>query len=226
MSYKIKVQFDEAAQSYDRERRKLIPCYDDFYGTAVRWLTLEKENPRILDLGAGTGLLAALAKERYPEARFTLADLSGTMLETARKRFAGDDSAEFIETDYTRHSFRGRYDAVISSLSIHHLSHPEKQALFYNIYDWLEDGGIFINADQVLGLTPYIDSMYKRQWESWIRGNGLPEEAVDRAIERRKLDQNATVGDQIRWIREAGFVDADCVYQYHDFGVFFARKVR
>jgi len=52
--------FSDYAQDYDAPRRRLIPVFDEFYGVAVECLRLTA-GPirRLLDLGAGTGLMAA-----------------------------------------------------------------------------------------------------------------------------------------------------------------------
>ncbi|WP_282935247.1 class I SAM-dependent methyltransferase [Paenibacillus sp. RC67] len=224
MNEKVRVQFNEVAQQYDQQRKQLIPCFDDFYETAVRWTHSSNEAPRILDLGAGTGLLSAGILHKFPQAQLTLVDLSEKMLATARQRFAGNRKVEYIIADYSQYEFDGPFDAIVSSLSIHHLTHQEKKALFHKLYGLLNEGGVFVNADQARGLTSHIDLSYKNQWEEWIRSNGLPIEAVEGAIERRKLDINATVEDQIHWLSEAGFSDVDCVYKYNDFAVFYATK--
>src|SRR5436190_957122 len=53
--------FDHATADYDRTRRLYIPCFDDFYGTALALIPYQSDEPfNILDLGAGTGLLSAL----------------------------------------------------------------------------------------------------------------------------------------------------------------------
>ncbi|UUZ80071.1 class I SAM-dependent methyltransferase [Paenibacillus sp. P26] len=220
----VKKRFDEVAMEYDERRRRLIPCFDDFYGSAVQWVNVEGKAPRFLDLGAGTGLLSALIRSKYPHAHMTLVDLSENMLSVARERFAGDERVEYIAADYTSYPFEGPFDGIISSLSIHHLPHEQKRALFRTVYGLLKEGGMFVNADQVMGQTEYIDQQYKRLWQQAIRDSGLPNEAVESAIERRSLDLNATAGEQIEWLQEAGFRDADCVYQYHDFAVFAACK--
>ncbi|WP_028548409.1 class I SAM-dependent methyltransferase [Paenibacillus sp. UNC451MF] len=224
MNENVRILFNEVAQQYDQQRKQLIPCFDDFYETAIRWTYSTKESPRILDLGAGTGLLSAGILHKFPHAQLTLVDLSDKMLETARQRFADNRRIEYIVADYSQYEFDGRYDIIVSSLSIHHLRHQDKKALFHKLYTLLEEGGVFINADQAMGLTPFIDLSYKKQWEAWIRSNGLSVEAVEASIERRKLDINATVEDQILWLGETGFLDVDCVYKYNDFAIFHARK--
>ncbi len=59
MDPNVKKLFDSGADDYDWQRRQLIPCFDDFYGMAVSLVEPDERSPRILDLGAGTGLFAA-----------------------------------------------------------------------------------------------------------------------------------------------------------------------
>ena len=55
----VTIKFNEVSQTYDQQRKKLIPCFDDFYDIAVALAELENDTPTILDLGAGTGLLSS-----------------------------------------------------------------------------------------------------------------------------------------------------------------------
>ncbi|OAB40222.1 class I SAM-dependent methyltransferase [Paenibacillus antarcticus] len=225
MSDLIKEQFDAVAQSYDLQRRQLIPCFDDFYSTARDWVNIDKKSPRILDIGTGTGLFAAYVQQKYPEAQLTLIDISEEMLKGARMRFGEDPNVQYISGDFATYAFDGQqYDIVISSLAIHHLAHEDKSRLFHKIYTRLTEGGIFVNADQIAGTSAYFDNLYKEQWEHTINQSGLPNEVIASAIERRKLDRNATFEDQLKWLSDAGFAEAECIYKYNEFGVFFAQK--
>ena len=94
----------------------------------------------------------------------------------------------------------------------------------HNVYHHLTDGGIFINADQAAGASFDLDHRYKEEWEATIRKSGLSNQVIESAIERRKLDINASVEDQLQWLLEAGFAEVDCVYEYNEFAVFFSRK--
>lgn len=214
----------DADASYDRQRRALIPCFDEFYGTAIRMIESGNPAPHILDLGTGTGLLAAMALDKYPEATLTLIDSSESMLDQARRRFAGRANVRYVVGDYTEHAFDERFCFVISSLSIHHLEHPDKRKLFSAVHDMLKPGGAFINADQSAGRAPAIDELQWRFWLSDVTASGLPQESIEASIERRRLDRNAKLEDQLRWMEEAGFADVDCVYRNLGFAVMYGKR--
>lgn len=224
MSEIVKKHFDDVAPDYDRQRRQLIPCFDDFYGIAASLVSCSSDAPRILDLGAGTGLFSSFIRSKYPNASLTLIDLSEEMLKEARLRFDHDPAVSYIAADYTSYPYTEKYDAIISSLSIHHLPHSAKRALFKTIHELLIDGGIFVNADQAAGTSAYWDDHYMTKWKEAIWQSGLNAKAIEASIERRKVDINATVQDQLDWITEAGFDQSDCVYKNNGFAVFAAHK--
>lgn len=217
--------FDEAAHAYDDQRRKLIPCFDDFYNVALSIADTQVEAPRIIDLGAGTGLFSSLILQRYPEADITLIDLSEKMLDIARTRLHGYTNVSYIVDDYTNYIADEKADIIISALSIHHLEDADKIKLYTNVYSNLTSNGIFINADQVLGHTDFIDSLYKTDWRSKVEASGLTEAAITSAYERTKLDKMSTLQSQLNWLHESGFSDVDCVYKYFNFAVFYGRKL-
>ena len=218
--------FAADAAIYDRSRRQLIPCFDDFYGIAVDQTPFEREATlHILDLGAGTGLLSAFFAEAYPHARFTLVDVAAEMLERARERFARNvNRFAYLTLDYATEPLPGAFDLVISCLSIHHLSDVDKGTLFQRIHAALRRGGAFINADQVLGETPAVEARNRAAWFAAVRRLGVTQADLDAAAERMKHDQTAMLADQLRWLGEAGFRDVDCAYKNYMFAVYSGRK--
>jgi tRNA (cmo5U34)-methyltransferase len=220
----IVLKFDEIAQVYDEQRKKLIPCFEDFYGIAVSLAALKTDSPRILDLGAGTGLMSSLLLNRYPDARITLIDISEGMLDVAKLRFKDNVNVSFIAADYLKYEYSEQYDLVISSLSIHHLEDQEKKQLYQLIFSVMHSKSIFINADQVHGSTLPLDELYKSDWRSKVEASGLTAKELTAAYERTKLDKMSTLDQQLTWLTEIGFVNVDCVYKYYNFVVIFARK--
>lgn len=221
----IQKKFDDISKKYDEQRRKLIPCFDDFYGVLVSVASVNTENPKILDIGAGTGLLSAFLMKRYPKASFTLVDISEKMLDIAKDRFRGNLNVEFIVADYSKFSFIKKYDMVVSALSIHHLEDKEKKDIYKKSYSLLKQNGIIINADQVYGETPFIENLNKRVWRHYIENSGLSKEEILAGYERIKLDKESTLDQQINWLKEVGFCDVSCIYKYYHFAVMFGRKV-
>lgn len=220
----VKESFDNNAPHYDDQRKKLIPCFDDFYSIPISVIQTENLAPKVLDIGAGTGLFSSFLKQKYPDAQVTAIDLSEKMLEIAKERFHEEINMEYIVADYTTYPFEKKFDVIISSLSIHHLTDEEKQTLYQNIYKWLNPNGIFVNADQVLGQTPTIDALYKEDWQKKIEQSGLTKDELTAAYARTKLDKMSTLTDQLQWLSESGFVDVDCLYKYFNFVVLYGKK--
>jgi len=222
----VKAEFDRAAKTYDSVRRLMIPCFDDFYGTVARILPFGRDDVfDVLDLGAGTGLLTAVLRERFPKARYELIDISDEMLARARDRFAGEAGVRIAVSDYSVEALPGRFDAIVSALSIHHLDDPGKAALFRRIYAALKPGGLFVNAEEVLAPTAALDQLYWDEWERQARAAGAPDEEFAGVEERAKYDKPAKLDEQLAWVREAGFADVDCYYKYMMFAVYGGRRV-
>ncbi len=54
----IEEQFNLISEEYDCNRRKFLPCFDDYYESSTRIILSNFGAPKsVLDLGSGTGLL-------------------------------------------------------------------------------------------------------------------------------------------------------------------------
>jgi tRNA (cmo5U34)-methyltransferase len=168
--------------------------------------------------------LSLFVLKKFPGAKLTLIDISEGMLQVARSRFKDDPRVRFLVGDYSRFHFEERYDAVISALSIHHLPDSEKERLYHQCYTLLDKEGVFVNADEVLGETPFWEHLYKQEWRRFIEGAGMPQEEIEAGYERVRLDKEAPLDLQLSWLREAGFQDVGCLYKHYNFAVMAGRK--
>jgi tRNA (cmo5U34)-methyltransferase len=216
----VKEQFGNISKKYDEQRKYLIPCFNDFYTVCLPFIKSVANAKSVLDIGAGTGLFSQLIYEKEPQLQFTLADISAPMLSVAKKRFEGLNNFNFIELDLSTDKIPGKYDIIISGLAIHHLEDDHKQKLYSHIYNALNEGGIFINADQVTGRTMLFDSFYKYHWRETASSSGLDHEALIQAFERTKLDKFSSLESQLKMLENAGFTEVDCIYKYMNFAVF------
>ncbi len=217
--------FSAHAPEYTALRRRLVPRYDAFYDSAVEALSLGRVGlvARVLDLGAGTGLLSARVADAFPAARFDLLDGSAEMLAEARSALAGVIDTVYV-ADLAAELPAGPYDAVISALAIHHLEDRDKQALFRRVFTRLVPGGIFVNAEQVAGPTPELAQVYRERWAADARAQGASATEVAAAQVRREHDRCADVESQLRWLREAGFAAVDCTYKHWESATLVAIK--
>lgn len=143
------------------------------------------------------------------------------MLEKAKFRFSKmGKSPKILIGDYIETDLGDSYDLIISALSIHHLSDFDKELLYQRIYNVLKPGGIFVNADQILGKTADLEELYRQHWLDSIRANGILEEDLKAAQKRMKYDRMATLDIQLRWLEAAGFQNVDCWYKNFSFAVF------
>jgi len=215
--------FEQHAAHYERQRRRLLPHFDAFYAAAVDALALAGHRPRrVLDLGAGTGLLAREVAKAFEDVDLTLLDGAPAMLEQAAAILG--DRARYVVGDMTAALPDGPWDAVVSALAIHHLEDDDKRALLGRVHDGLRPGGVFVNAEQVGAPTAALQDLYKSWHERRARAAGLSAEEWSAARERMRLDRLATVEDQLAWLGDAGFVDADCLVKDHGFAVLVARR--
>jgi tRNA (cmo5U34)-methyltransferase len=210
--------FDATAATYDRDRMKLIPGHEAFYAAALELIPADATH--IVELGAGSGLFSAMLRGTFPEANLTLIDFSENMLALARERLGDSNSRiRFVLADYTIEPLPANADAIVSSLSIHHLEDERKRALLPHVFAGLRPGGIFINADHIAGPTPELEAMYQQRWLADVRTLGATEQQIADSLYRQKEDRRTPVAPQLAWLREAGFADVDCWYKHSSFAV-------
>lgn len=207
--------------TYDQARRRLVPCFDAFYGTVAELVarTAPAAAPRILDLGAGTGLLSAQVLERVQPASLTLLDGSGAMLARAAERLRAHEPA-VVEAEFGAPLPAGPFDVVMSALAIHHLPDEEKRDLFARIHGVLAPGGLFVNAEQVRGRDAGEQALFERLHLDTARSLGSSGTEIAEAVERMKIDRCATLDAQVAWLADAGFVRPGAYFHWFRFAVY------
>ncbi|MGB8065684.1 MAG: class I SAM-dependent methyltransferase [Candidatus Sulfotelmatobacter sp.] len=160
---------------------------------------------QILDLGTGDGRLLALVRQAHPETEAVAVDFSPSMLEAARRRFAGDARVTIMghNLDSSLPPGLGKFDAVISSFAIHHLVHERKRGLYEEIFGLLNSGGVFCNLEHVSSPSP-------RLHEEFLHRIAFTVETEDPSNKLLDLET------QLQWLREIGFVDVECQWKWRE----------
>ena len=200
----------EWAQRYLAERGD-IPHRTEGY--AVMLEVLPRAPRRVLDLGTGDGYTLGLIRAAHPGATGVGVDFSAEMLARARERFAAEPDVEIVEHDLDEPlpASLGRFDLVVSSFAIHHCVDARKLALYGEVFRLLEPGGSFLNLEHVDSATP-----------------GLHDEFLAAIGKDRSTDDPSNklvaVEVQLRWLREIGFTQVDCLWKWRELALLAGRK--
>lgn len=139
---KNRVFFNEKIDEYDTTHESFMSTKKEITNNLPSSVT------KVLDLGAGTGLELIYLFEKYPNVNVTAVDISENMLERLKER-SFSNNVKTICGNFFDVDFGNNYDAVISTSALHHFFIDDKLELYKKIYNSLNDGGIFLNADKI-----------------------------------------------------------------------------
>ena len=164
-----------------------------------------KAGHSLIDVGAGTGVVALLAAGRC--ARVYAVDVSEAMLDCARRKAdeAGASNIEFHHAGFLTYDHRGGpADAIITQMAMHHLPDAWKSVALARLAGMLKDGGRLCIHDVVFTFDP---ADYKDVLDGMVRDFArATDEDFARQLERHLRDEFSTFD----WImegllRRAGF---------------------
>jgi tRNA (cmo5U34)-methyltransferase len=216
--------FGDRAEAYDGFIARLVPDYHEANVLMMDLVPFAADAPiRVLDVGTGTGALAAEVLRRFVKAEITVTDMSERMLAQCKARFrALGASVECIEGVFPETDIGGGYDLVVSSLALHHLSHDDKRAGFAKLYAAMNPGGVLLVRDVVAGATPAIDARYAALWRATVQAHGHDDMSW---FDDHLVDDNpATVEDQTAWLADIGFIEVGCHWRHLGCALFGGQK--
>jgi tRNA (cmo5U34)-methyltransferase len=177
-------------------------------------MSIPPVNGLVLDLGGGTGALAADIAERFPNTTVEIWDIDPAMLNIARGRCAHFGK----RIHYVEHSFCGPFpqcDAVAASLSLHHIKDlATKAAAYRHIFQALRPGGIFVNADTAVPETPELKKRVFQIWADSMRPHGISNEQAHEHFESWAGDDfYPPLLTELELLADAGFSEPECFWR-------------
>jgi len=229
----------ERAQHWDSRADLVIPRRQEILET-ILWVmavAADRDDLRVIDLGAGTGVLTAKILQRWPRASVVCVDQSAEMIEIGSARFGEDSQVLWLQRDLAAPDWSADlatpFDAVVSSLTIHLIPDDAKRRLYRWAFEHLTPGGVLVNADRLRAATPALDELYHESWMQHIVQRTREVLGKDVALEtvrerQRTMDQAArlqcaTLEQNMDWLREAGFAAVECYWKNRQWAVFGGR---
>jgi len=192
---------------------------------------------RILDLSCGDGILGRMLLAEYSSAHTVFADFSEPMLSKVRQKVGTNKRATVIPIDFATPAWTmgvaagTPFDIIVSGFAIHHQPDDRKKALYTEIYELLNEGGLFLNLDQVRSETSSISEIFDSFFLDYIRCAFLnPDQdemmnQIEKAYyEDKKENIPAPVETQCQWLRDIGFREVDCFFKTFELALFGGKK--
>lgn len=170
---KIKTYFSKTICDYDTVADSVVFKNNELHNELVKAISFDKNKElNILDLGCGTGHGMKLIANSFPKAKITGIDFSSSMIKKAKSNLLSfSDRINLLEIDFRDYKFDQKFDAIISAIAIHNITHEQKKKLFEKIFNSLNIGGLFLNADFYKHESRAIYNEAKMIYENFLRQN-------------------------------------------------------
>lgn len=209
---------------YDARIRTFIPDYEimhDIVADALR-ATIRRRAPTFVELGIGTGALAARCLETCPSARIVGVDEDAAMLAAASTRLGGGLKkalqGNFESIDLPR------CDAVVACLALHHVPADVRRVrLFRRLHQVLRPGGVLVSADCYPAAHPRLAAADRAAWIAHLEESYTPQQVGGFFRRWAREDHYVPLLDEIATLRRAGFT-ADVPMRRHGFAVIVAGR--
>jgi ubiquinone/menaquinone biosynthesis C-methylase UbiE len=205
-------------EDYDREIRRLVPHYDELVTEGTGLLArLVATDASVLDLGCGTGRMAAAILSALPRASVTLLDVDPKILDQARGRFRDQPDTEG-RVSFVLGSFLDPLparDAIVASLSLHHITAlDDKTRVYRAAFEALPPNGAFLVLDATMSDDPRLAAAGFDRWAEWMIAHGIDEQAARRHFaDWAREERYMPLADELRALREAGFARPECFWR-------------
>jgi tRNA (cmo5U34)-methyltransferase len=199
---------------YDARIRTFIPDYEAMLDAAAA--AVPSNARTIVDLGTGTGALAARCLERAPDAQIVGIDADEEILEAARRRLGS--RASFVHGSFLRAPL-APCDAVVASFALHHVrTRSAKAALYRRLRAALRPRGTFLSVDCHPATARVLGRQQRDAWIAHLRQTYTPPEADAIFAAWAKEDVYVPLDAEMELLQQSGFA-VDVIWRKGSFAV-------
>lgn len=186
---------------YDERIRTFIPYYEEMLDVAAE--AVPRKARTIVDLGTGTGALAARVVEKASHAHVVGIDADSGILSAAACRLQRRGSflcADFSETPLPD------CDAVVASFALHHLrTRRAKSTLFRKAQHALHKKGVLISVDCYPAREAELAREQHEAWKTHLQQWYSRKQAASLLKAWSREDFYMPLEEEISLMRRAGF---------------------
>ncbi|WP_207400821.1 class I SAM-dependent methyltransferase [Actinomadura roseirufa] len=216
---------------WDRRHEREAACREErltVIADVVGRVTASAPRPSAVDLGSGSGTLAARLAERTPGMDVIAVDGDPLLLELGRQRHGA--SVRFVAAVIGRDGWTRALgldrplDAAVSTGALQHLSEPVLFGVYEELHRLLRPGGVLVNAGPLPLRGPRLTGRRRtarpadeEDWSSWWAAQAWEARRAS-MLERRELSADGMgtglgIDRHIELLRRAGFPHAGPVWR-------------
>lgn len=231
-------RWDQQQRVYIADREERFAVIADVVAASA-----DRDDPVVVDLGAGPGSLSVRLLDAIPDASVLDVDADRLLLGLAAAAYADRDGLCFHETDLRGSGWveelRGLLpspaDAVVSTTALHWLTEAELAAVYAGAAALLRPGGVLVNGDHLADDAGRVDTLARavgagrdgrvgvgdgEEWAPWWEAVGAAPELADLVTERgpRAIEHDVpdvpSLQTHQRLLLEAGFSETGVVWSH------------
>jgi ubiquinone/menaquinone biosynthesis C-methylase UbiE len=210
---------------YDRRVRTFIPHYEEMLDAVASAAAAVASRPGavILDLGIGTGALAAACASRLRPARVVGIDRDAGMIEACGRRLRRLRGLELVHADFDAIDLPA-CDLAVATLALHHILTPARKRAFYRrCFRALSPSGALVTGDCHPSSDPRLARAERENWTGHLRRSYSPAKTRSYLAAWAAEDRYFTLAEEVAMIEAAGF-DTDVPWRRAGFAVILARR--
>jgi ubiquinone/menaquinone biosynthesis C-methylase UbiE len=203
--------------AYDARIRTFIPDYEEMLTVAARIAAAVRPLHAVVDLGVGTGALAARVARLAPQVTVTGIDEDAAMLAVAARRLRRYRPA-LVHDSFLRAPLP-RCNVITASFALHHIESPRvKRALYARARQALRRGGRLVSADCHPSTLRVLAAEGRRGWRDHLAQSYGPRKAAAFLQAWAQEDFYMPLEVELELLQSAGFA-VDVVWRRGSFAV-------